>query len=78
MESILTMFLTARQNSTSDSGASETTSIERGEASESTVSFLLSNYGGFMDLPDIIHFSFYQPADISLILDDCWETHGFL
>lgn len=44
MGSILTMFLTARQNSTSDRGASAATSSKTGEAAESTVSlFPLAN-----------------------------------
>jgi hypothetical protein len=38
MESILTTFLTVRQNSTSDRGAIEATSSENGEAAKSTVS----------------------------------------
>lgn len=59
MESILTIFLTARQNSTLDGGASEVTSSESGgEAAELSVSLFLGKYDGFMDLSDILRFSF--------------------
>lgn len=80
MESILRTFLTAVQNSTSDRGASDATSTENGEAAESTVSMfpLQIWWFYFMDVPDIIRFSCYQLTDLSLISDDCWETHGHL
>ena len=57
MGNILTAFLTARQNSTSDREAGEVTSSESGEATELNVSMFPWQVCGFMDLSNIICFS---------------------
>jgi len=79
MESILTTFLTVKQNSTLNREGSEVTSSEGGEATESNVILFSYLVWMFHWLAVYYLFLIFKLHDDPLfILDDCWRTNGCL